>query len=156
MITAEINHNTAAPMAADDFSKMALLEEENKKLKDQVERLKAMLRRQLNYETDDDFEHLFERALYEDVTNVEVTNVSDDENKTCDSAEEALDPYAAAAAAVAEEQRLDDTDGSEELKDDASNSDESSSATGRARRSRCVSGLRLVPMFEYVSLFVNA
>lgn len=136
--------NGAVPAFSVDLVKMSLLEEENRKLKDQVERLKTMLRRQLNYDGGEDFEHLFWEENQHYASN---TFASDEENRTCDSAGEDLDPYAAAASE--EKRRLDETDDSSEESKDYRNSDER--PVTRGKRSRCVSGLRLVPTFEYVA-----
>lgn len=123
------------------------LEEENRKLKQQVERLKLMLRRQLNYDGDDrDFEHIFDRALSWEGD----YNASDEEyNKTYDSAEE-TDPYSAADAE--EKRRRNDTEGDsgDEARDENSecNASEEDKIAVQARRPRRVSGLRITPVFE--------
>jgi hypothetical protein len=128
------------------------LEEENRKLKQQVERLKLMLRRQLNYDGDDrDFEHIFDRALSWEGD----YNASDEEyNKTYDSAEE-TDPYSAADAE--EKRRRNDTEGDsgdearDENNSEEGNASEEDKIAVQARRPRRVSGLRITPVFEYVS-----
>jgi hypothetical protein len=133
-----------------DPAQFSALEEENRKLKQQVERLKLMLRRQLNYDGDDhDFEHIFDRALSWEGD----YNASDEEyNKTYDSAEE-TDPYSAADAE--EKRRRNDTEG--DSGDDArdgnnsedGNPSEEDKIAVQARRPRRVSGLRITPVFEY-------
>jgi ornithine decarboxylase len=125
------------------------LEEENRKLKQQVERLKLMLRRQLNYDGDDrDFEHIFDRALSWEGD----YNASDEEyNKTYDSAEE-TDPYSAADAE--EKRRRNDTEGDsgdearDENNSEEGNASEEDKIAVQARRPRRVSGLRITPVFE--------
>jgi ornithine decarboxylase len=125
------------------------LEEENRKLKQQVERLKLMLRRQLNYDGDDrDFEHIFDRALSWEGD----YNASDEEyNKTYDSAEE-TDPYSAADAE--EKRRRNDTEGDsgdearDENNSEEGNASEEDKIAIQARRPRRVSGLRITPVFE--------
>jgi ornithine decarboxylase len=125
------------------------LEEENRKLKQQVERLKLMLRRQLNYDGDDrDFEHIFDRALSWEGD----YNASDEEyNKTYDSAEE-TDPYSAADAE--EKRRRNDTEGDsgdearDENNSEEGNASEEEKISIQARRPRRVSGLRITPVFE--------
>lgn len=125
------------------------LEEENRKLKQQVERLKLMLRRQLNYDGDDrDFEHIFDRALSWEGD----YNASDEEyNKTYDSAEE-TDPYSAADAE--EKRRRNDTEGDsgdearDENNSEEGNASEEDKIAVHARRPRRVSGLRITPVFE--------
>jgi ornithine decarboxylase len=125
------------------------LEEENRKLKQQVERLKLMLRRQLNYDGDDrDFEHIFDRALSWEGD----YNASDEEyNKTYDSAEE-TDPYSAADAE--EKRRRNDTEGDsgdearDENNSEEGNASEEEKIASHARRPRRVSGLRITPVFE--------
>jgi hypothetical protein len=145
------------PATATHDPKFSDLEDENRKLKQQVERLKLMLRRQLNYDGDDrDFEHIFDRALSWEGD----YNASDEDNRTYDSTEE-TDPYAAADAE--EKRRRNDTEGDsgDDAKEgsnseDANNSDEVETLAMHARRPRRVSGLRIVPMFEYarsVTLF---
>jgi ornithine decarboxylase len=132
-----------------DPAQSSALEEENRKLKQQVERLKLMLRRQLNYDGDDHgFEHIFDRALSWEGD----YNASDEEyNKTYDSAEE-TDPYSAADAE--EKRRRNDTEG--DSGDDArdgnnsedGNPSEEDKIAVQARRPRRVSGLRITPVFE--------
>jgi len=76
---------TTANPTTNDSASLHHLEDENRKLKQQIEKLKLMLRRQLNYDGDDhDFEHIFERALSWD-RDFDF-NASDEETKTYDSA----------------------------------------------------------------------
>jgi ornithine decarboxylase len=130
--------------AASDPAAFSALEEENRKLKQQVERLKIMLRRQLNYDGEDhDFEHIFDRALSWEG---DLTASDEEYNKTYDSAEE-TDLYSAADAE--EKRRRNDTEGdSADDNNQSEGSDESRLIAAHARRPRRVSGLRIVPMFE--------
>jgi ornithine decarboxylase len=141
--------NVPTVTITNDPAHSSALEEENRKLKQQVEKLKLLLRRQLNYDGDEhDFEHIFDRALSWEGD----YNASDEEyNRTYDSAEE-TDPYSAADAE--EKRRRNDTEGdSGDDAKDGNNSEECNASEEdkialHSRRPRRVSGLRITPVFE--------
>jgi len=137
---------TTANTTTDDSASLHHLEDENRKLKQQIEKLKLMLRRQLNYDGDDhDFEHIFERALSWD-RDFDF-NASDEETKTYDSAEE-NDPFVAADEEEKRQHRENEADGDSAGESKGSDSGSAEGNEEKPRRGRCVSGLRIVPMFE--------